>query len=182
MLQVAMRLTDCAWHQTMRSYSHYMNSITAMITQITDSVFFYEQYEKLFSDENQFHMLLADVYLDILMFLRKARKVCEGTGMVRLGSTILELKYWLILKLFVSLSGARGKVLRLTSARRFKAFLVTSHFSKLRQRCVTGNMWNCIYNNRLLIKKTQAMSYKTLWYGPRTKNSMIKMVSASSSS
>ena len=64
-----------------------------MITQITDSVSFYEQYEKLFNEENRFHMLLADVYLDILIFLRKAKKVCEGTGMVWLGSTIPEQKY-----------------------------------------------------------------------------------------
>ena len=52
-----------------------------MITQISDSITFYEQYEKLFNNENGFHMLLADVYFDIFMFLRKAKTVCDGRGM-----------------------------------------------------------------------------------------------------
>ena len=54
--------------------------MTYMITQITDSISFYERYEELFKGENGFHVLLADVYFDILMFLRLAKTVCEGTG------------------------------------------------------------------------------------------------------
>ena len=55
--------------------------MTYMITQITDSISFYERYEELFKEENGFHMLLADVYFDILMFLRQAKTVCQGRGM-----------------------------------------------------------------------------------------------------
>jgi hypothetical protein len=62
------------------SFSQYFKKLVAMVERLSDSFSLYREYEGLLGSSGRFQEALANVYFDVLMFLKKARLVFLTKG------------------------------------------------------------------------------------------------------
>ena len=63
------------------SFSQYFKKLVAMTERLSDSFSLYREYEGLLGNSRRFQEALADVYFDVLMFLKKAKLVFMTKGL-----------------------------------------------------------------------------------------------------
>ncbi len=51
-----------------------------MMEKIGDKLAIYQRYEEIYAESEPFHVALADVYYDIILFLCRARTVFKSNG------------------------------------------------------------------------------------------------------
>jgi len=56
-----------------RNVPLYFTSLLQLVEQFADQLCLYSRYDRLFHDNQEFTYALYDTYLDVIIFLRKAR-------------------------------------------------------------------------------------------------------------